>query len=124
MSIPSLLSIPQLLLTTCVGFVVLFCGVLAIVASARGSQRYRSLLAALGTAVLMSFLFVWLQYEIGLAGHNLVRSQSGAIDPVLEASAFATYHIYRLLFVAIGIVGVFLAMISLLLRKGAKPIEE
>ncbi len=71
--------------------------------------------------MLMSLLFVWLQYEAGHAGLYMAQAATGPIHPAEEFSAYAAYHTYRLLFVAIGLVGLVLGVVSLLLRRGSKP---
>jgi len=104
----------------CLAALVLATGIIAIVASARGSQTYWHKLAALGVSCSIAFLMVWLQDEAGHASYQNLIAKGEMIDASLAASDLAAAYACRALYLAIGIAGLPLALISLLIRKGSK----
>ena|GEM_PF-4124025 len=102
-----------------ISLVVLTAGLTAIISAAKGSPRYRYFLSALGVAVALCFLTVWLQQELGNFAVNRMRGLTGLMDPTQESTELAGYYLHRAGFVFLGGLGMVLGALSLLLRKGS-----
>ena len=90
---------------------------LAIVASSKGSLRYRYFLGALGVAILISFAAVWFHHEVCSWSLINARLETGILSSDLGAEEFRFYYKQGANLVLIGTGGLLLALISLLVRK-------
>jgi hypothetical protein len=78
-------------------------------------------LSALATAISICFAFVWANYEVAQYSSNALMSRTAySTETVARDVLFqeiSNYHLRRFYYVALGIVGMVIASISMLLRR-------
>lgn len=102
-----------------VGFLGLFTiitGVIAIVTAARGSCRFPYAIGASIAVIILSFVGVWLYYEIGVSSYNATLAYSGVQDDMNIAKDLSIHHIMRAHIVIVGMIGIFLSWVALLCK--------
>lgn len=101
-------------------FLTLGTGILAIVTSVRGSDRYRNIAGSLIAAILLCLMMNWTNHETGMAGYYAMEASLGSIDPAATAKDLSIHHIMQAEFIMIAMFGLLLGMVSLIFRKQEK----
>ena len=99
---------------------ILASGTASILASARGSARYRYFISSLGLAVIIAAIFYLIRMDMTTREIEWLRANTNAIDGVLESEM--TVHGYangmRYLFIACS--GLIMGFVSLMMRGSDK----
>lgn len=93
-------------------------GIATLILSLRGSVRYPAALAALGVALLIMLVAIWMQPVIRDANMRKAMSITSTFDPVDKAEAWAHYYRQRASLLGLLIFGLLMSLLSLLFRRG------
>ena len=103
---------------TCVPVIlVTVSGIASIVASARGSARYKYFLSSLGIAIVVAVIFYFIRMDMTIREIEWRRVSTNAIDGAIESDMKVQGYAHGLRYLAIASLGFILGFVSLMMRR-------
>jgi hypothetical protein len=96
-------------------------GIASIVASDRGSARYKYFLSSLGLAIIITVIFYFIRIDMTIREIEWRRVSTNAIDGAIESEMKVQGYANGLRYLVIASLGLIMGFVSLMIRR---PTEQ